>query len=432
MDRSLKNFLFLCSLIFSSVGYAQTCDSTDKREVIEKLECYCDPSGRSHVQLALEKLGSLTKSLGIEFPGDCSAAVTVSLLSYPGEKKVEAKIAKKLGELGYSIDDEKEIIKTASRNITFINLINSQTCTRSSGTLTIGPFTYGGKEKPAECKDLNAMDLKEQLRLSFIGMRMRAANILKMSLIDDQLERISQAEELVSEYPIPRIESCLKLSSSLNVVKQCLDLNVDDAKIDNCKSLLLSESASIKCLSKDAPKSAFQGCKSLLLGESATLSCLDKKPTLETAVACKTLLLSESANLSCLDRAPSPSHAKACKSLFLSEEGTMACLNMDVDPKVISSCKSLTLSEASTFTCLGLAPSPSRAGGCKSLFLSEKGTLTCLSIEVDSTIVPACKSLNSSEAGSLACLQSKASAQKIIECGQKFLSEAQTLECLVK
>ena len=113
--------LTLFSILFhTSEAFTQTCDSSDKRDMVEQLDCYCSPNDKSIMQQKVDNLRVMNK----KFRHDCNSAVLMTL-AYSKDNKVSPAISKKLETLKYSKEQADAIIGQAEKRASYYKLIKS-------------------------------------------------------------------------------------------------------------------------------------------------------------------------------------------------------------------------------------------------------------------------------------------------------------------
>jgi hypothetical protein len=422
----MKIFTFLF-FITTSVYSQENCGSSDKRNMVDQLDCFCQSDGKSVVQEKIDKLGVLSKEFGKLNANDCNSAIIKTLLSV-NDNKINSDVSKKLKSLNYSDEQIDKTLAPITKRIDQAKLISSGSCSKGTYSITIGPFNYKSKGS-AECEAINKMDPKERQAVMMLSILMNPV-IKDRNSFATQFKELEEAKKIVENYPENRILKCLKLTNSINGIGECSSSKADEGKIENCISLGMGESNSLKCLQTNADAVGFKGCKYLELGETNTMNCLQKNPEKKIALACKFLDLGETNTMNCLDMKPEGEVAEWCKFLKFGETNTMNCLNIKPNEQVTRACKLQNFGETNTINCLNLKPSKEVAESCKKLHMGETNAISCLIIKPDSEIASACENLNLGETSTLACLQSGASPEKMNQCGLKNLSEMQTLDCL--
>ena len=372
-----KIFFFLVSAMFMNTAFSQSCDSTDKREMLEQLDCFCHPENKSIVKEKVDKLGNLAKTIGVS-NSDCASSITTTIM-LSNDKKIDSKVAEKLKSLKYSDQQVDDILKNRSQLAKNAKIISNNTCSTKSISISIWPLKYKNNQSP-ECEAFSKLKPEELESAQLLSMYNAFAILSKQTDFSSQLKAIEKASLLVEKYPEQRIAKCLKLTTDLAGVDSCSSSKADDEKIESCAILKMTESSSLKCLSSKADPATTKACKALNMTESSVLTCLDMAPSNATILS--------------------------CKSLNMTEPSTITCLGINSDPKLISACKSLNMTESSAIKCLELKPEPA--------------------------LVLSCKTLNMTESSAIRCLQIGAAPEKIHQCGLKNLVESQTLDCITK
>lgn len=405
----------------------ENCGSSDKRSMVEQLDCFCGTDSKSIIQQKVDKLGALGKEFGERRVNDCNSAIN-STLALSTDSKITSDMSKKLKSLNYSDEQINKILTPVTKRMEAVKLIREGSCSKGKVTVRVWPFSYKSSE-PAGCEALNKMDPSELESVMLLAISMNVLAV-KPTTFTNQFKELEEASKLVEAYPEERILKCLKLAGNMNGTAECSKSKADDSKIDNCVTLRLGSTNSLKCLQSNADASGIKSCKYLGLGETNTLNCLQVNPEGQLARTCKFLQFGETNTMKCLEMKPDIAVAEMCKFLAFGETNAINCLKIKPSEQVVRACKILNFTEAGTIKCLNIKPELDSASVCKSLNFTEAGAIKCLNIKPELDIASACKNLNFTEAGLISCLQSKASPEKMQQCGFKNLTEAQTLSCL--
>lgn len=313
MVQIVSSVALLITTLYSGAASSRTCDSLDRRDMVEQLDCYCNPKDRSIVQQELDSIGSLAKSFSVSTPSDCASATLLTLMASK-DSNADSAVSKELSSLGYSPDQVRSIVGTATKRVTAAKLIQSGSCSGSSYTITFGPFKFGNKGRDPQCQELDKLEPNEREAAYTLAMVIGFYRTQKQSLFSDHFQKLEKAAEIVAHYPGPRISKCLKITQDLNAINQCLDSPADDEKIQGCISLNMISSNAMRCLQTRADLQMIQACKSLNLIESNTLACLDKNTSIETIRGCRLLNLIDSNTLRCLDMGASYETDVSCQT----------------------------------------------------------------------------------------------------------------------
>ncbi|AUN99096.1 hypothetical protein DOM21_05510 [Bacteriovorax stolpii] len=397
----MKTFILLF-LTMASAYSQDNCGSSDKRNMVDQLDCFCGSGDKSVVQQKIDKLGVLRSEFGKRNENDCHSAIVKTLFSVK-DNKISSDVSKKLKSLNYSDEQIDKTLTPVIKRVEAAKLINSGSCSKSSVSISIWPFSYKSSVSE-ECKAIDKMDPKEREAVMTLAILSTDPFSKGQNSFTPQFKELEDAKTLVESYPENRISKCLGLTKSIEGTVECSTSKADDTKIENCTLLGVGPTNSIKCLQGDIDATGIKACKFLGFGEVNTMKCLDMKPDVRVA--------------------------ELCKFLKFGEVNTINCLNLKPDEEVARGCKLQNFGEVNTLSCLKLKPSKEVAESCKKLNMGEVNAIRCLTISPESSIASACKSLNLGELNTMACLQSGASPEKMHQCGLKNLSELQTLACL--